>query len=275
MRNWAWSRHTGGLHRRCERFAAARRWRRMSEGGALRSWRHLVPGLLLTLLMGWVGRLLLLLRSRSRWIPIGRLRIAARVPLVGCPRRSSGRDARAGWSGRPWWAVVRAPLPRLRLGTLRRVLAAVLALVLPTAGIHWSLLVGRVRLLVLLKVGMPPGLVGLILPVVIRLGRLRWRSGVTSLGTLRSCRRSHGLLSRTCTWSSCSTWTSRSTGWSLLPLDSGSGWPCRWRLRRTSLTLAWAARWLLLVGSLLRWWRIRTTSVASSAVRVGSGSGRG
>lgn len=244
----------------------------MSQWRALlRRWRHLVPRLLLTLLMGRVRRLLLLLRSRSRWIPIGRLRIAARVPLVGCPRWSAGRNARARWSGWPGWAVVRAPLPRLGLGTLRRVLAAVLALALPTAGIHWSLLVGRVWLLVLLKVGMPPGLVGLILSVVIRLGRLRWRSGITSLGALRSCRRSHGL-SR-CTWSSSSR-TSRSTGWSL-SLDSGSGWPCRWRLRRTSLTLTLAWWWLLLVGSLLGRWRIRTTSVASSAVRVGSGSGRG
>lgn len=251
----------------------------MSEWRTLRRWRHLVPRLLLTLLMGRIRRLLLLLRARSRWIPVGRLRIAARVPLVGCPRRSSGRDARAGRSGGPRWTIVRAPLARLGLGSLRRVLAAVLALALPTAGIHWSLLVGRVRLLVLFKVRMPSGLVGLILPVVIRLGRLRWRSGIPSLRTLRSCRsRSHGLLSRTCTWtSSCSTWTSRSTGWSL-SLDSlGSGWSCRWRLGRTSLalTLAWAARWLLLVGSLLGRWRIRTASVGSPAVRVGSGSGWG
>lgn len=237
----------------------------------LRRWRHLVPRLLLTLLMGRVRRLLLLLWSRPRWIPIRRLRIAARVPLVGCTRRSAGRNARARWSGRSGWAVVRAPLARLGLGTLRRVLAAVLALVLPTAGIHWSLLVGRVRLLVLLKVGMPSGLVGLILSVIIRLWRLRWRSGITSLGTLRSCRRSHGLSRGT---GSSSSRTSRSTGWSL-SLDSGSGWPCRWRLRRTSLTLTLAWWWLLLVGSLLGRWRIRTTSVASSAVRIGSGSGRG
>lgn len=238
----------------------------------LRRRRHLVPRLLLTLLMGRVRRLLLLLLlgTRPRRISVRSLRIAARVPLVGCARRSTGRDARTGWSGWPGRPIVRAPLAGLGLGTLWWVLTAVLALALPTAGIHWSLLVGRVRLLVLLKVGMPPGLVGLILPVVIRLGRLRWRSRVTSLGTLRSRRRSSGL-----PWGTrSSSGTSRSTGWSL-SLGSGSGWPCRWRLGRTCLarTLAW---WrLLLVGSLLGRWRIRTTSVASSAVRIGSGSGRG
>lgn len=242
-------------------------------GTLLRRRRHLVPRLLLTLLMGRVRRLLLLLLlrgTRPRRISVRSLRIAARVPLVGCARRSTGRDARTGWSGWPGRPIVRAPLAGLGLRTLRRVLAAVLALALPTAGIHWSLLVGRVRLLVLLKVGMPPWLVGLILPVVIRLGRLRWRSGVTSLGTLRSCRRSSGLSRGTRS----SSGTSRSTGWSL-SLGSSSGWPCRWRLGRPCLarTLAWGR--LLLVGSLLGRWRIRTTSVASSAVRIGSGSGRG
>lgn len=243
----------------------------MSQRRTLRRWRHLVPRLLLTLLMGWIRRLLLLLWARPGRISVGRLRIAARVPLVGSTRRTAGWDPGTGWSGWPGWAVVRAPLAGLGLGTLRRVLTAVLALALPTAGIHWSLLVGRVRLLVLFKVGMPPGLVRLILSVVIRLGRLRCRSGITSLGTLRTCRRSHGL-SRSTGSSSGSTGTSGSSGWSLALT---SGWSGRWRLGRTSLALTLTGRGLLLVGSLLGWWRIRTTSVASSAVRIGSGSGRG
>lgn len=167
-------------------------WRVAQRGATLSGCRrHLVPGLLLALLMGRIRRLLLLLRSRPRRIPVGRLRIATgatpRVPLVRCSRRSSRRNT-TGTSGRsswPGWTVVRAPLAGLRaLGTLGRVLTAVLALTLPSTGIHWSLLVGRVRLLVLLKVGMPPRLVWLILSVVIRLRRLRWRSGITSLPSL-------------------------------------------------------------------------------------------
>lgn len=159
---------------------------------------------------------------------------------------------------------MRAPL-RLRLGSLRRILAAVLALALPTARIHGSLLIGRVRLLVLLKVGMPPRLVGLILSVVIRLpGPLRRRSRVTSLGARRR-RLSSG-------------WTS-GRGWSLTGYAGRTR--SRWsRLsRRTCTLLTWGWWWLLLlllllllVGSLLGRWRVGATSVAS--VRVAAGSGR-
>lgn len=254
-------------------------WRVAQRGATLSGCRrHLVPGLLLALLMGRIRRLLLLLRSRPGRIPVGRLRIATgatpRVPLVRCPRRSSRRNTTgtSGRSGWPGWTVVRAPLAGLRaLGTLGRVLTAVLALTLPSAGIHWSLLVGRVRLLVLLKVGMPSRLVWLI-SVVIRLRRLRWRSGITSLPSLGPRRsRSDARLSRG-TGSSGS--TTRSTGWPLTTLASNgpSGWSCGWRLGRTLALARWR---LLLVGSLLGRWRIRTTCVASAAVRVGTGTGWG
>lgn len=186
------------------------------------------------------------------------------VPLVGCSRRSTGRDTAAGGSGRTG-PVVRTPLG-LGLGTLRGILAAVLTLTLPTAGIHRALLVGRIRLLVLFKIGMPPGLVGLILPVVVRLGRLRWCARIASLGTLLGPSRGSTGLSR-------GTRSSRSggtTGRSLALSANGSGRSCRWRLRSWP-ALALTRWWLLLVGSLLGRRRIRTAAVASSAVWIGSG----
>lgn len=204
----------------------------------------------MTLLMGRVGRRRLLLLLRVRRVPVGRIGCRRRSPLVR--RWATGWDA----SGARWSAgsrpVVRAPLT---LGTLLRgILAAILALALPATGIHLrSLLVGRVRLLVLLKVGMPPRLVGLILSVVVRLlGRLRGRSRIT----LSRRRRSR------------STWGS-THGWLLLVCCAGwsSG---RWRLRRATLTLSRNARdrWRLslAVRSLLRRRRIRTTSVAPVGV---------
>lgn len=220
----------------------------------------MIPGLLLTLLMGrvrslWSARstrsLLLLLPWR---IPVRCTRIGRAWPLVrGARRRSAWCTRWAAWSR----TVVRAPL-RLGLGSLRGILTAVLALALPTARIHGSLLIGRVRLLVFLKVGMSPRLVRLILSVIVRLlGPLRRRSRIATLGARRR-------------WLS-SGWPTGTSGpgWTLAGRSGRSR--SRWRLGRacTLLTLGWW--WLLLVGSLLRWWRIRATSVAP--VRIGSGSG--
>lgn len=71
----------------------------------------------------------LLLGLPTGWVPIRGVRIGRARPLVGGTwRRTSGCS---GWSAGAG-AVVRAPL-RLRLRSLRRVLAAVLALTLPTA----------------------------------------------------------------------------------------------------------------------------------------------
>lgn len=76
----------------------------------------------------WSSRTLLL-GLPTGWVPIRGVRIGRARPLVrGAWRWSSGCSWRSAGAG----AVVRAPL-RLRLRSLRRVLAAVLALTLPTA----------------------------------------------------------------------------------------------------------------------------------------------
>lgn len=207
----------------------------------------------MTLLMGRIGRRRLLLLLRVWRVPVGRIGCRCRTPLIR--RWATGWDAScARWSTGPR-PIVRAPLT---LGTLLRgILAAILALALPATGIHLrSLLVGRVRLLVLLKVGMPPRLVGLILSVVVRLlRRLRRRSRIA----LSRRRRSR------------STWGS--THGRLLLVCRARWSTGRWRLRWATLTLARNARdwWRLslAVRSLLRRRRIRTTSVAPVEVTSG------
>lgn len=181
--------------------------------------------------MGRIGRLLI------RRVPIG-----FRVPLVW-------RSGCSGWAGRGSrrttgsWSVVGSPL---LLGSLGRVLTAVLTCAaLPSTGIHLrSLLVRRIRLLILFKVGMPPRLIRLIGPVVVRLWRL-----------LRGRRISLGLLRRRRLLSGCTAhrWLTGSTR----------------RTSRRCLRRAGTARWrLLTVRSLLRRRRIRTAGVAS--VRIAS-----
>lgn len=179
---------------------------------------------------------------RIRRLLIRRVPIGFGTPLVRRSGSSRWNARRAGWTTRAR-SVVGSPL---LLRSLRGILTTVLTSTsLPSAGIHLrSLLVGWVRLLVLLEIGMPSRLVRLIWTVVVRL--LWW---------LRGC------------------WISLALGngrWRLLSgctayrwLTSSTRWSGRGCLRRSGTD--W--RRLLSVGSLLWWWRVRATAIAS--IRIG------
>lgn len=179
---------------------------------------------------------------RIRRLLIRRVPIGFGTPLIRCSGSSRWNTRRTGWT--TWTgSVVGSPL---LLGSLRGILTTVLTSTsLPSAGIHLrSLLVGWVRLLVLLKIGMPSRLVRLIWPVVVRLLwwlRCRWISLALGNGRWR-------LLSGCAAYR----WLTSSTRW------SGRG--C---LRRSGTN--W--RRLLSVGSLLWRWRVWATAIAS--VRIG------
>lgn len=179
---------------------------------------------------------------RIRRLLIRRVPIGVGTPLVRRSGSSRWTTRRTGWTARTG-SVVRSPL---LLGSLRGILSTVLTgTSLPSARIHLrSLLVGRVRLLILLKIWMPPWLVRLIWPVVVRLlWWLRRRRVSLALGDGR-----RRLLSG-CT---ADRWLTGSTRWSGRGClrRSGTDW---WRL--------------LTIGSLLWRWRVRTTAIAS--VRIG------
>lgn len=179
---------------------------------------------------------------RIRRLLIRRVPAGIGTPLVRCSGSSRWNTRRARWTTRPW-SVVGSPL---LLRCLWRILSPVLTgTSLPSARIHLrALLIGWVRLLILLKVWMPPWLIGLILPVVVRLLwwlRRRWISLTLGNGSRRLL--SGGPANR---------WLTGSTR------RSGRG--C---LRRSGTD--W--RRLLAVRSLLWRWRVRTTCIAS--VRIG------